>query len=176
MEYLLDVTYGSATAVSFEVNGLEGTSDTGARNFGDDNIVLWTAPESATYYVKVAASAKALEPTGTYTLKITPDVSLRDRHSDIAANATLIGFGHAIAGAVSPASDYDYFRISAERGIAYTVNVNPGTTDGVRFLLRTNQPDSQRPILVWKRSWSGLLRKQDPTYWPSRHPDRWEIL
>ena len=60
VKYLLDVTYGSATAVSFEVNGLEGTSDTGARNFGDGNILLWTAPESATYYVKVAASAKAL--------------------------------------------------------------------------------------------------------------------
>jgi len=133
VEYLLDVTYGSATAVSFEVNGLEGTSDTGARNFGDGNILLWTAPESATYYVKVAASAKALEPTGTYTLKITPDISLRDRHSDIAATGTIIGFGNAIAGAVSPASDYDYFRISAEQGIAYTVNVNPGTADGVRF-------------------------------------------
>ena len=133
VEYLLDVTYGSATAVSFEVNGLEGTSDTGARNFGENNIVLWTAPESATYYIKVAASAKALEPTGTYTLKVTPDISLQDRHSDTAASGTRIGFGNAIAGAISPASDYDYFNFSAERGIAYTVDVNPGTAEGVRF-------------------------------------------
>ena len=133
VEYLLDVTYGSASAVSFEVSNLDGDTDIGARNFGESNVVRWTAPDSATYYVKVAASAKALEPTGTYTLKITPDITLQDRHSDSPASGTRIGFGNAIAGAISPASDYDYFEFSAERGINYTVDVKPGTADGVRF-------------------------------------------
>ena len=133
VEYLLDLTYGSATAVSLEVNSLGGSPESGARNFGESNIVRWTAPESATYYVKVSASPKAGEPIGTYSLKITPDTTLQDRHSDSAANGTRIGFGNAIAGAISPSDDYDYFRFPAEKGITYTVVVRLGTAEGVRF-------------------------------------------
>ena len=133
VEYLLDVTYGSASAVSFEVGSQGGTAETDARNFGENNLIRWTAPGSATYYVKVSASPKALEQTGTYTLKITPDLTLQDRHSDSSVSGTNIGFGNAISGAISPASDYDYFKFSAEQGTSYTVDVKPGTTEGVRF-------------------------------------------
>lgn len=133
VEYLLDLTYGSASAVSLEVNSVGGSADTGARNFGESNIVRWTAPDSATYFVKISASPNAAEPTGTYSLKVTPDTTLEDRHSDTPAGGTRIGFGNAIAGAISPADDYDYFRFSAEKGITYTVEVRPGTVDGVRF-------------------------------------------
>jgi hypothetical protein len=133
VEYLLDLTYGSATSVSLEVNSIGGSADTGARNFGESNIVRWTAPDSATYFVKISASAKATEATGTYSLKVTPDSTLQDRHSDIAIEGTRIGFGNAIAGAISPVSDYDYFRFQAEKGVSYTVDVRPGTVEGVRF-------------------------------------------
>ena len=133
VEYILDLTYGSATAVSMEVNNVGGSADTGARNFGESNLVRWTAPDSGTYFVKVSASAKAEEPTGTYSLKVTPDTTLQDRHSDTAINGTRIGFGNAIAGAISPSNDYDYFLFLAEKGITYTVDVRPGTVDGVRF-------------------------------------------
>ncbi|MCH8297276.1 MAG: hypothetical protein IH873_04355 [Chloroflexi bacterium] len=133
VEYQLDLTYGSATAVSLEVNSLGGSPETGTRNFGESNIVHWTAPETATYYVKVSASPKAAQPIGTYSLKITPDTTLQDRHSDSAANGTRIGFGNAIAGAISPSDDYDYFRFPAEKGITYTVVVRLGTAEAVRF-------------------------------------------
>ena len=133
VEYLLDLTYGSATAVSLEVNSSNGSADTGARNFGDSNVVRWTAPDSATYFVKVSSSAKAIEPTGTYSLKVTPDITLQDRHSDNAIDGTQIGFGNAIAGAISPASDYDYLKFLAEKDVSYTVDVRPGSVDGVRF-------------------------------------------
>ncbi len=133
VEYLLDLTYGSASAVSLEVNNVDGSADTGARNFGESNIVLWTAPDTATYFVKIAASALADQPTGTYSLKVTPDTTLQDRHSDSAPDGTRIGFGNAIAGAISPTSDYDYFQFLAEKDIAYTVDVRPGTVEGVRF-------------------------------------------
>jgi hypothetical protein len=133
VEYLLDLTYGSASAVSLEVNSVDGSADTGARNFGESNIVRWTAPDSATYFVKIAASALAEQPTGTYSLKVTPDTTLQDRHSDAALDGTRIGFGNAIAGAISPASDYDYFQFLAEKNITYTVDVRPGTVEGVRF-------------------------------------------
>ena len=133
VEYLLDLTYGSATSVSLEVNSVGGSADTGARNFGESNIVRWTAPDSATYFVKISSSAKAIEATGTYSLKLTPDNTLQDRHSDISIEGTRIGFGNAIAGAISPVSDYDYFRFQAEQGVTYTVDVKPGTVEGVRF-------------------------------------------
>ena len=58
---------------------------------------------------------------------------MQDRHSDAASNGTRIGFGNAISGAISPVSDYDYFEFSAEQGITYTVDVKPGTAEGVRF-------------------------------------------
>ena len=133
VEYLLDLTYGSASAVSLEVNSVDGSADTGARNFGESNIVRWTAPDTATYFVKISASALADVPTGTYSLKVTPDTTLQDRHSDSAPDGTRIGFGNAIAGAISPASDYDYFQFLAEKDITYTVDVRPGTVEGVRF-------------------------------------------
>ena len=133
VEYLLDLTYGSASAVSLEVNNVDGSADTSARNFGESNIVLWTAPDTATYFVKIAASALADQPTGTYSLKVTPDTTLQDRHSDSAPDGTRIGFGNAIAGAISPTSDYDYFQFLAEKDITYTVDVRPGTVEGVRF-------------------------------------------
>ena len=133
VEYLLDLTYGSASAVSLEVNSVGGSADTGVRNFGESNTVLWTAPDSATYFVKISASAKADEPTGTYSLKVTPDTTLQDRHSDSALGGTHMGFGNAIAGAISPGNDYDYFQFSAEKDITYTIDVRPGTADGVRF-------------------------------------------
>ena len=135
VEYLLDLTYGSATAVSLEVNSVGGSADTGARNFGETNIVTWTAPDTATYFVKVSASAKAAEPTGTYSLKVTPDTTLQDRHSDTPTEGTTIGFGNAIAGAISPSSDYDYFLFLADKDVSYTVDVTPGTVAGVRFSL-----------------------------------------
>ena len=133
VEYTLDLTYGSATSVSLEVNSLDGGTDSGARNYGESNIVKWTAPDTETYYVGVSSSPKALEATGTYSLKVTPDTSLKDRHPDSSASGTPIGVGNAIAGAVSPASDYDYFRFQAEKGITYTVGVNLGTAEAIRF-------------------------------------------
>ena len=133
VEYTLDLTYGSATAVSLEVNKLGGSSETLARNFGENNIVRWTAPDAATYYVKVSASPQAAEPVGTYSLKVTPDRTLQDRHSDSAATATFIGFGNAIAGAINPSDDYDYFQFLAEKGITYIIDVTLGTAEGVRF-------------------------------------------
>ena len=139
VEYTLDLTYGSATAVSLEVGTLGDNPETLARNFGENNIVRWTAPDSATYYVKVSASPQASEPIGTYLLKITPDTTLQDRHSDFANSGTHIGFGNAIAGAISPSDDYDYFRFQAEEGITYTIDVALGTVDGVRFSVE-NQP------------------------------------
>lgn len=133
VEYTLDLTYGSATAVSLEVNTQGASPEAIARNFGEDNIVRWTAPDSATYYVKVSQSARAEEPTGTYSLKVTPDTTLRDRHSDVPTGATHIGIGNAIAGAISPSDDYDYFQFEAQKRLSYFIDVTPGSVESMRF-------------------------------------------
>ena len=133
VEYTMDLTYGSATAVSLDITSPAGGPEVLARNFGGNNIVRWTAPDSATYYIKVSVSLQAAEPIGTYSLKITPDTTLIDRHSDFTTNATFIGFGNAIAGAISPSDDYDYFRFQADEGVSYTIDVALGTAEEVRF-------------------------------------------
>ena len=161
VEYLFDLTYGSATAVSLEVNTVGDSVDTTARNFGDINSLRWTAPDSGTYVAKLTSSPKAIEPVGTYSLKVTPNTSLQDRHSDTPMDATRIGIGNAISGAISPSSDYDYFTFMAEKDISYTVNIETGTIDGVRFSVENQSAGysisnfGQEQNLEWKAPKSG---------------------
>ena len=161
VEYLFDLTYGSATAVSMEVNTVGDSVETTARNFGDINSLRWTAPDSETYVAKLTSSPKAIEPIGTYSFKVTPDTSLQDRHSDTPMDATRIGIGNAISGAISPSSDYDYFTFMAEKDISYTVNIETGTIDGVRFSVENQSAGysisnfGQEQNLEWKAPKSG---------------------
>jgi hypothetical protein len=161
VEYLFDLTYGSATAVSLEVNTVGDSAETTARNFGDINSLRWTAPDSGTYVAKLTSSPKAIEPVGTYSLKVTPNTSLQDRHSDTPMDATRIGIGNAISGAISPSSDYDYFTFMAEKDISYTVNIETGTIDGVRFSVENQSAGysisnfGQEQNLEWKAPKSG---------------------
>ena len=133
VEYTLDLTYGSATAVTLEVNRVDGGIETIARNFGENNIVRWTAPDSAPYYIRISESPNVEEPTGTYSLKVTSDTTLQDRHSDVLSGATYIGYGNSITGAISPSDDYDYFEFEAQKGVTYDIDVALGTAEGVRF-------------------------------------------
>ena len=161
VEYLFDLTYGSATAVSLEVNTVGESVETTARNFGDSNSLRWTAPDSGTYVAKLTSSPKAIEPVGTYSLEVTPDTSLQDRHSDTPMDATRIGIGNAISGAISPSSDYDHFTFMAEKDISYTVNIETGTIEGVRFSVENQSAGysisnfGQEQNLEWKAPKSG---------------------
>ena len=161
VEYLFDLTYGSATAVSLEVNTVGDSVETIARNFGDSNSLRWTAPDSGTYVAKLTSSPKAIEPVGTYSLKVTPNTSLQDRHSDTPMDATRIGIGNAISGAISPSSDYDYFTFMAEKDISYTVNIETGTIEGVRFSVENQSAGysisnfGQEQNLEWRAPKSG---------------------
>ena len=141
VEYTFDLTYGTAEAVTLSVNAINAGAESAVRNFGEANVLRWIAPATQTYYVDISASPKIDDPTGTYSLKVTPDASLRDRHSDDIVTSTRIGFGNAIAGAISPADDYDRFFFQAEAGVNYTVDVRPGTAEAVRFSVENTQAD-----------------------------------
>ena len=141
VEYTFDLTYGTAEAVTLSVNAINAGAESATRNFGEANVLRWIAPATQTYYVDVSASPKIDDPTGTYSLKVTPEASLRDRHSDDIVTSTRIGFGNAIAGAISPADDYDRFFFQAEAGVNYTVDVRPGTVEAVRLSVENAQAD-----------------------------------
>ncbi len=141
VEYTFDLTYGTADAVTLSVNAINAGPESATRNFGEANILHWIAPIDQTYYVDISASPKIDDPTGTYSLRVTPETSLRDRHSDDIVTSTRIGFGNAIAGAISPADDYDHFFFKAEAGVNYTVDVRPGTVEAVRFSVENTQAD-----------------------------------
>ena len=57
---------------------------------------------------------------GTYSLRIDADLAREDRHEDTWRNATSIGFARAVSGAVSPATDRDYYSFTAKKGAKYT--------------------------------------------------------
>ena len=76
-------------------------------------------------------------------------------------DATRIGIGNAISGAISPSSDYDYFTFMAEKDISYTVNIETGTIEGVRFSVENQSAGysisnfGQEQNLEWKAPKSG---------------------
>ena len=102
-----------------------------ASNYGEDSEVVWTAPENKMYYLVVSRSPRATAETGVYTLEVSTEDALQDRHPDDSLNATILGAGTAISGAISPADDKDYFSFEAERETTYTVEVELVTAEAV---------------------------------------------
>jgi hypothetical protein len=133
VKYAFELMYGTASAVSLTVDKVGGGPTSGARNYGEGTDVIWTAPDSDNYFIEVSGSPRIEDPTGTYRLKITADASLEDRHGGVPAEATRIIVGNAMAGAISPPDDLDYFYIDAEQGDKYTVRVDLGTAEAVEF-------------------------------------------
>ena len=67
------------------------------------------------------------DTTGTYTLVVGRDSTLEDRHGGTVDQSTRITFGNEHRGAVSPATDRDYFSFVAQRGISYSIEVELDT-------------------------------------------------
>jgi len=133
VKYSFSMGYGTTSGVSLTVQGKDPGPDVLASNFGEGTAVTWISPNNETYYAVVSKSPRLASAIGTYTLTIDSEFSLEDRHKDIPTWATQIGFGNAIAGAVSPADDYDYFTFPAERDEIYSLDINLGTATAVRF-------------------------------------------
>ena len=132
VRYSFDLAYGTAAAVSLTVGKNEGGT-TAARNFGEGTGVVWIAPDNDIYFVNITGSPRVEDATGTYSLRILSDTELEDRHSDLSTAASQIVVGDAIAGAVSPGDDVDYFSFDAEQGGDYIVLVELGTAKAVRL-------------------------------------------
>jgi hypothetical protein len=133
VKYTFELDYGTTSGVSLTVQEKDPGPDLIASNYGEGSDVTWISTDTETYYVVISRSPRLANPIGTYSLTIRSEFNLEDRHPDIPTWATQIGFGNAIAGAVSPADDYDYFSFPAERDETYTLLVNLGTATAVRF-------------------------------------------
>ena len=133
VRYVFELNYDTAAAAFLTVDKAGGEPGASASNYGEGTDVVWIAPVDDQYFVAVSGSPKIEDPTGTYALRISADTYLEDRHSGVASKATQIISGNALAGALSPAGDFDYFYFDAEQGESYTVRVDLGTIEAVRF-------------------------------------------
>ena len=94
--------------------GIEAVSD------GESETLSWTSPDNGSYYVVVSSAVLSQDAVGTYSLRIDADLAREDRHRDTWSNATPIGSARNVSGAVSPATDRDYFSFTADKGVKYT--------------------------------------------------------
>ena len=134
VRYSFELTYGTAAAVSLSVDKLDGGPAV-ATNFGEGTDIVWIAPDDDVYFVLASGSPRVENATGTYSLQIQADMALVDRHSGTAMQSTHMILGNAMAGAVSPPDDVDFFFFDAQQGVEYAVIVELGTAKAVRLSL-----------------------------------------
>ena len=138
------------------------------RSYSEPGIV-WKAPDSGDYYIRVGAVNNAIithpyrtppappceagfiwpeGPTGTYTLEVA-EFSARDDYPDDAPST--IPSGHAASSALDYPNDVDNFRFEAEKGRDYTILLTRGTlTDVWANLYGEDGVSTIESILVWK--------------------------
>ena len=133
VKYTVSIELGSAQGVEISVSNEAGLVE--ASNDGLGPALEWIAPSTAIYYAVISGSSLVRQPVGTYTLEITADLALEDRHSGDRQSATPVSFGTQHQGAISPADDNDYFSFQAVRGVRYSFQANPTTTEGVGILV-----------------------------------------
>ena len=97
-------------------------ADTGDNNSGagQDSLVLFRSPESATYYIAARGNGGA---TGTY------KVSVREIHEYDADTGTTaaVQVGGSVSSALESSADEDWFAVSLEAGVAYRFEVRGNT-------------------------------------------------
>ena len=132
VRYIFELSYGTAAAVSLSVDKVDG-GPPATTNFGEGTDIVWIAPDNGVYYVIASGSPRVENRTGTYSLQIREDFALKDRHKGTPPEATQIVLGNAMAGAVSPRDDLDYFSFDAEQGEDYAIVVDLLTAEAVRL-------------------------------------------
>ena len=124
VKYTIDLIPGTAEAVDIVIEkpsqGIE------APHVGEGNSFEWVAPSDNTYYLVVSRSSRVRGTVGSYTMRVTADNSLSDQDDNTIETATPLLPGAAIAGAISPTDDRDYFSFTAIKGVKYTAEVQLG--------------------------------------------------
>ena len=103
-----------------------------ARLEGDDssqNMMMWQAVTGGDYYIAVGDGATFGSLTLTVTVGGAAEPLDRDDHGNSEGDATAIGVGADVRGALDYDDDIDFFRFQAERGQSYQIDVALGTLD-----------------------------------------------
>ena len=129
VRYTFQVDFGSDQAVGISVRDPE--DQTEASNAGVGDALEWIASTNGTFFIAVAASPQVRNPTGAYALMVNADNSLMDRLGDTIEDPTAISLGTSYQAALSPEDDYDYFTLSAQRGVRYTFELTYGMAEAV---------------------------------------------
>ena len=110
----------------FEDNGSgapgDRIADTGDNNSGagEDSLVLFRTPESATYYIATGTNGGA---TGTYTVSVR---EIQEYSADF-VTAGAVQVGGSISSALETDADEDWFAVSLEAGVEYRFEVKGNT-------------------------------------------------
>lgn len=89
----------------------------------DSGELLWFAPSSDTYYIRVTGAT--FTETGTYTLSVATHI---DDHGNTEETATAIAVGApAIAGEIEILEDRDFFSFTAVEATIYAIHCEPGS-------------------------------------------------
>ncbi len=129
VRYNISAALGTAQAITLSVEDVGGESV--GSNVGVGTTLVWIPQVTNRFYIVVSGSSQVRDTTGTYTLVVGADSTLEDRHGGSLDESTRITFGNEHRGAVSPATDRDYFSFNAQRGIRYSIGVNLDTVPGV---------------------------------------------
>ena len=137
VKYTIDLMPGSTEAVDVAIEkpsqGIE------ASHVGDGASFDWVAPSNSTYYLVISRSSQVREAVGSYTLRVIADNSLSDQDDDTTETATPLLLGAAMAGAISPADDRDYFSFTAIKGVKYTAEVQLGDDQTMEITVTDSQ-------------------------------------
>lgn len=112
----------------------------------DTERILWVAPAQGDYYISV--EFRHSSNVGPYTLRVVAIPHIVDDHSDRAANATGLSLGETVGGSLDYEFDLDYFKLSAEEGQGYRVDIDHGSLRSSDLTLYA--PDGFMPVPLEK--------------------------
>ena len=123
--YQIDVALGTLDDSIVELYDADGSFLDTNDDYGDTlaSRLYWNAPSSGERYVFVGGYG-----TGTYTLTVSLS-DVIDDHGNSEGDATAIGVGADVRGALDYDGDVDFFRFQAEQGESYQIDVALGTLD-----------------------------------------------
>ena len=106
---------------------IAGTSNNNG-GYGADSQVLFSASETATYYVAAGAGAGSRSGyhTGTYTLRVTESVDDFTAGTDTTGT---VAVGGSTTGEIGGARDRDWFAVTLEAGKTYRIDMEGSRTD-----------------------------------------------
>ena len=139
IKYTVQASMGSIPGMRLEIGKPKEGTEASTDNVADG--LEWTASEDGTYYVIASGLSQGDSAVGSYNVQVNDDNTLQDRHAETKADATPIHLGIGMAASISPPGDRDYFELTAQRGVNYTVQASLGSIPGLQVQIANSGRD-----------------------------------